>query len=763
MQSCALYLVLLVVSFPVQISCQKKLDKKWITAQRNMSWSSQLSQPSAFVTRAQYRLKKRAGGFKPSTTCSNYLGLPYLENIRRSRYSICGSTPRTQPDNNTLCTQQSSCQSTVDCFTAPLAVDGNSTTASISLCRSQNLVLDSCKFLQNEREGITSKSFPLPEPGSVKVACALVNMTSAAKFNKKLHWLRNIHHEVWWGNATQDSPAVFQACSPNSSTLVTTPTMFVMRGRDTSYAHEVEVVSMAFSFLAALDPKDVAMHGVQVVIADRFPVTSFLETWARVSRPHQLRILASDPFPPNTCFRSAFHVYASTGGIGYNANPDTVRCESAVVTGFSHWLRQLYGEGDPSARLLVTPPSAEAVAGPAAEEAGVRGLRPPAGGIVLKNVVWLSRRHMELVRLLLNASTGWISTRMVRNEAAVMAGVLSAVQEWNAESCLLQRFDRTIKSEYELSLTNVNPVHGGATNSARQTLNETDSAAAAEHARSLTGLSQQQQQQQQRPQQHHIYPKRKRKEGFISADSMSIWHKRQMLQDTSSGGCGSGGAGGVNRDDGGSSDGEGCNNVEGKIRDGSEGHVDTEGGNGGGGSQSYTIGNNMIALDKLWEMDNNINDGCRRTNVLFKFVEGGFSDDETFNMQLQTIFRTGVLVGVHGAGLAHGFFMPPGQSAVLQLLGKSFSKVNAGNIFRNMAASLGNYYEDVLYSDVDIDEAVLKAAVKRAMDFVARKVMEAQLRRNGVLRLVLVDQSHFSIVLPSEEQCPANATLWASR
>ncbi|GIL61232.1 hypothetical protein Vafri_15640 [Volvox africanus] len=370
---------------------------------------------------------------------------------------------------------------------------------------------------------------------------------------------------------------------------------------------------------------------------------------------------------------------------------------------------------------------------------------------------------MELVRLLLNASTGWISTRMVRNEAAVMAGVLSAVQEWNAESCLLQRFDRTIKSEYELSLTNVNPVHGGATNSARQTLNETDSAAAAEHARSLTGLSQQQQQQQQRPQQHHIYPKRKRKEGFISADSMSIWHKRQMLQDTSSGGCGSGGAGGVNRDDGGSSDGEGCNNVEGKIRDGSEGHVDTEGGNGGGGSQSYTIGNNMIALDKLWEMDNNINDGCRRTNVLFKFVEGGFSDDETFNMQLQTIFRTGVLVGVHGAGLAHGFFMPPGQSAVLQLLGKSFSKVNAGNIFRNMAASLGNYYEDVLYSDVDIDEAVLKAAVKRAMDFVARKVMEAQLRRNGVLRLVLVDQSHFSIVLPSEEQCPANATLWASR
>ncbi|GIL93372.1 hypothetical protein Vretifemale_20773 [Volvox reticuliferus] len=528
--------------------------------------------------------------------------------------------------------------------------------------------------------------------------------------------------------------------------------MFVMRDRHTSYVHEMEVVSMAFSFLAALDPKDVGVHGVQVVIADRSPVTSFLETWSRVSRPHQLRILASDPFPPNTCFRSAFHVYASAGGIGYNVNPDTVGCESPVVMGFSHWLRQLYGEGDSSARLLITPPSAEAVAGPAAEEAGVRGLHPPTGGIILKNVVWLSRRQLELVRLLLNASTSWISMRMVRNEAAVVAGVLSAVQEWNAESCLRQRFERTIKSEYALSLVNVNPVHGGAMNSARQTMNETDSTAAAGHRRNLQGFSQQQ----------HYYPKLKRKEGLTRIDSTDIWPRRQMLQDASSGGCSSSGAGGGNTNDNGSGGGEGCNSVVGESRDGNDGDVNGEAGDGGGSSQSYIIGNNAIALDRLWELDNIINGGCRRTNVLFKFVEGDFSD-ESFNMQLQTIFRTGVLVGVHGAGLAHGFFMPPGQSAVLQLLGKSFAKVTASNIFRNMAANMGNYYEDVVYSDVDIDVTVLKAAAKRAMDFVARKVMELQMRRNGALRLVLVDQSHFSIVIPSEEQCPSNATLRALR
>jgi hypothetical protein len=132
---------------------------------------------------------------------------------------------------------------------------------------------------------------------------------------------------------------------------------------------------------------------VQVVVVDQAPPTGFLETWARLSQPHRLRLLAHDPFPPNTCFRTAFHVYASAGGgIGYNTNPDTVKCESPVVIGFSHWLRQLYGEDDLGARKPAMPASAESVAGPAAEAAGVRGLRPPARGIVLKNVVWLSRR-----------------------------------------------------------------------------------------------------------------------------------------------------------------------------------------------------------------------------------------------------------------------------------------------------------------------------------------------------------------------------------
>eukprot|EP00198_Chlamydomonas_reinhardtii_P006753 XP_001696089.1 predicted protein [Chlamydomonas reinhardtii] len=269
-----------------------------------------------------------------------------------------------------------------------------------------------------------------------------------------------------------DDAAVAAACAPGSPTLVTTPTLFVLRDRHSNYAHEMEVV-----------------------ITDQAPPTGFLETWARISRPHRLRVLAQDPFPPGTCFASAFHVYTFAAGIGYNTNADTVRCESPVVAGLSGWLRQI---------------------------------------------------NLETVRLLLNASAGWKSMRMVRNEDAVVAGLVAAVQQWNAQSCLLRRFDRAVKA---------------------------------------------------RP--------------------------------------------------------------------------------------SYMIGSSIVDLEKLWALDEESGESCRRTNVLFKFVDGDFNE-LTYHQQLQ--------VWVWGA-----------------------------------------------------------------MDFVAGAVMEAQERRSGPLRLVLDDQTHFNVVSPPLETCPAAA------
>ncbi|KXZ47787.1 hypothetical protein GPECTOR_33g669 [Gonium pectorale] len=140
----------------------------------------------------------------------------------------------------------------------------------------------------------------------------------------------------------------------------------------------------------------------------------------------------------------------------------------------------------------------------------------------------------------------------------------------------------------------------------------------------------------------------------------------------------------------------------------------------GSSTPPYLLDGNIILLDKLWEMDKAAGLKCRQTNVLFKFVDGDFND-MSYHQQIKLIFNTGVA---------------------------------ANNVFRNMAAGVGNFYEDVLYEGVDVNVDELKAAVKRAMDFVARKVMEARQRQSGAPRLVLDDQTHFSLVAPSHEQCP---------
>lgn len=58
----------------------------------------------------------------------------------------------------------------------------------------------------------------------------------------------------------------------------------------------------------------------------------------------------------------------------------------------------------------------------------------------------------------------------------------------------------------------------------------------------------------------------------------------------------------------------------------------------------------------------------------------------------------------------------------------------------------------------------LHSSAPSAMDWVAQQVMDAQRRRTGVsLRLVLVDQSHFTVTVPSAEQCPARAAAAAAR
>ena len=92
------------------------------------------------------------------------------------------------------------------------------------------------------------------------------------------------------------------------------------------------------------------------------------------SLPVRLACLPQDPYPEGTCFRSAYHVYTFAAGIGYNTNSSSVECESPVLMGFSNWMRGLYRESD--------------------EQSMQRAHHVSTSGIVMKNVVWLSRRYL---------------------------------------------------------------------------------------------------------------------------------------------------------------------------------------------------------------------------------------------------------------------------------------------------------------------------------------------------------------------------------
>ncbi|PNH01269.1 hypothetical protein TSOC_012858 [Tetrabaena socialis] len=691
-----LFLGLLCLS---QVRCvERKYTVRTWGSWRTTNWSDLVSQPAVFVGKASFRLRHRAEGYKPGANCAKYVGVAYLDYIRSSRQTLCGPKDRALRqlraekkkkggDRRDLGEAEPSLpatQSSVDCYTAPFVAVGESNKASISLCRSRNMVLDTCAFFAGQRKGTLTKKFPLPNRGAVKLACDPVNTTQLAQEDReKKGWLDTIAHDVWWANATRDDDAVRDSCAPGSPLLVTAPTLFVMRDRHANYAHEMEVVSMAFSFLAALEAKDVSEQGMQVVIVDQAPPTGFLETWARMSLPHRLRILAHDPFPAGTCFRSAYHVYTFAAGIGYNTNPDTARSEERR----GEEAKDISGEGK--------------------------------GG---------SQGQMQ---------------------------------------------DKTVAQEYERSFSTVHALRlvGDINDTATATTAEAGAAAGAVAAPAVR--------------------RRGLLERLLDAVSPRAWLQRRLFGAGQQGGgegqgagaargrmlvapeaVGAVGGGGgdidehANDEDDEEEEGGGELKGGGGALEGAVGVGGAVGAVGVGGVPAtnvtrpprapkppYVIGTSVISLEKLWAMDAAAGDSCRQTNVQFKFVDGDFND-MPYHQQLQLIFRTGVLVGVHGAGLTHGYFLPPAQSAVLQLLGESFAKVAANNVFRNMAVGVGNFYEDVLYQGLDVDVTGLKAAVKRAMDFVSKESTEAQLKHSA-LRLVLDDQSHFQVLRPEEAHCPS--------
>lgn len=64
------------------------------------------------------------------------------------------------------------------------------------------------------------------------------------------------------------------------------------------------------------------------------PHASYRPTYAAISYPYRLRHLAADPYPPNTCFRTALFINAFTNSLAFNPNANLSDCFSPLMVGF---------------------------------------------------------------------------------------------------------------------------------------------------------------------------------------------------------------------------------------------------------------------------------------------------------------------------------------------------------------------------------------------------------------------------------------------
>lgn len=151
---------------------------------------------------------------------------------------------------------------------------------------------------------------------------------------------------------------------------------------------------------------------LQVVIADDKPPGFFLDILRRLSHPHPLITLRSDPFPPGTCLKTA--VLAPFVGHGNSllaVSAEEVGCRSIMLHAAALWLRQLF--------LDLIPREVERAAG--AAEAAEQQL----GGVRTLQFVWLSRAHFEAA--MRGKMTKWQEQRVAGNELEVVTALQRAV------------------------------------------------------------------------------------------------------------------------------------------------------------------------------------------------------------------------------------------------------------------------------------------------------------------------------------------------
>lgn len=171
-----------------------------------------------FVFKALTTLRERPQGYDPSPLCRVAVGMNYLRFIRRTRTAFCTPDARRASarsvaesggeeggadwDDGAPADEEEEdlppTKSSADCYYAPFSRVGDAAASSVSLCRTRNVVLDSCAFYKRKRPGVLDKKFPLPTRGAVKLACELQDLGG---IYAREPLMDTVQTEVWFKEA----------------------------------------------------------------------------------------------------------------------------------------------------------------------------------------------------------------------------------------------------------------------------------------------------------------------------------------------------------------------------------------------------------------------------------------------------------------------------------------------------------------------------------------------------------------------------------
>ncbi|GBF97886.1 hypothetical protein Rsub_10241 [Raphidocelis subcapitata] len=347
----------------------------------------------AFFEQAREERALLSGGAAPPAGCDERVGRGYLERWRGLGAEFCAPPPGAGGGSRVRCNAHPA--------------------ADLTVCLAEGLVLDSRAFMG---AAPAPDGLPRAPHGSVRLGC---NATSPLRGYLRGR-LANEGPRRWLVDAAEfvGPDAVAPPCADAGA--VRRAVVFVSRLDGSNAFHNAEMLVHLFLGLATLQLRpELLEHGLQVVIADDQPPGFFLDVLRRLSHPHPLVNLRSNPFPDGTCFRAA--VLAPFVGHGNSllaASAEEVGCPSELLHAASLWLRELFYQ--------ILPREPEPPEAPA--EAQLGGLRQLL-------FLWVSRAQFEARAR--EGLTPWQRLRVVPNELEVITALQQAVYRWNNASCPL--------------------------------------------------------------------------------------------------------------------------------------------------------------------------------------------------------------------------------------------------------------------------------------------------------------------------------------